>query len=213
MPRMPTTTWSPFTQIAQTAADGVPFGDDDHGVHALILNFEPGAVVVDQSTVIGGRIKIFRSAAVLFDGGEVGVAGVDGGAAEPEQLGEQLLHVGGFRRFHLHPQIRGFGVRSPNAELFDLKTAVEFDHRIKDLLHQVRIDEVALGFDDFLLHLTFQDSVDAREKSSGFAQLVLVRFLLALDGVAIRAATPKAGRSMSAERWRSSRAEFLARFR
>jgi hypothetical protein len=34
----------------------------------------------------------------------------------------------------------------------DFKFAVVFDHRIEDLLHQVRIDQVAFGLDDFLLH-------------------------------------------------------------
>jgi hypothetical protein len=40
----------------------------------------------------------------------------------------------------------------PHAEFFDLKPAALFDHRVKDPLHQVRINQMAFGFDDFLEH-------------------------------------------------------------
>ena len=32
------------------------------------------------------------------------------------------------------------------------KRPLIFDHRVEDLLHHVRIDQVAFGLDDFLLH-------------------------------------------------------------
>ena len=83
---------------------------------------------------------------------ELGVAGIDRGAAEPEQLAEHLLHIGLFRRFHAQAQIGLLGVGAADAEFFHFKFAVVFDHRVEDLLHQVRIDQVAFGLDDFLLH-------------------------------------------------------------
>ena len=59
---------------------------------------------------------------------------------------------GGCARFHLQAQIGRLGVGAPDAKLLHFKTAVVFDHGVEDLLHHVRIDQVALGLDDFLLH-------------------------------------------------------------
>ena len=56
------------------------------------------------------------------------------------------------RGLQLQAQVGRLGVGAADAELFDFKPAVVFDHRVEDLLHDVRIDQVALGFDDFLLH-------------------------------------------------------------
>ena len=42
-----------------------------------------------------------------------------------------------------------------DAELFHFKAAVRFDDFVEDLLHDVRIDQMALGFHDFLMHVYF----------------------------------------------------------
>jgi hypothetical protein len=44
------------------------------------------------------------------------------------------------------------GVGAADAELFDLETPVAFDHGVEDALHQMGVNEVALGFDNFLMH-------------------------------------------------------------
>jgi hypothetical protein len=53
------------------------------------------------------------------------------------------------RRFHAQTQIRRLAVGAADAELFDFKTAVRFDHLVEDLLHHVGIDQVAFGLDNF----------------------------------------------------------------
>ena len=40
----------------------------------------------------------------------------------------------------------------PMRKLLHFKAAVVFDHRVEDPLHEVRIDQVAFGLNDFLLH-------------------------------------------------------------
>ena len=149
---MPTTTWSPVLQIAQAAAGGAAAGDHDHRVHALVLHFHPLAVDGAPASVIGGGIEILRRAAVALDRAELGVAGIDRRAAQAEQLAEQLLHVGRVRRFDPQAQVGRVAIGAADAELFDFEAAVVFDHLVEDLLHEVGIDQVAFGLDDFLLH-------------------------------------------------------------
>ena len=48
------------------------------------------------------------------------------------------------------PQKRRIAVGASDTELLNFKTAARFDHLVEDLLHDVRIDQVAFGLDDFL---------------------------------------------------------------
>ncbi len=139
-------------QIAQAAAERSAIGDHDHGVHALILGFDPFAVVADQGAMVGGGIKIVGGAAGPVYCFEDRIAGIEGRAAQAEQLRQELLHIGSFGGFDLEAQVGRLGVGAADGKPLDFKTAVEFDHGIEDLLHQVRIDQVAFGFDDFLVH-------------------------------------------------------------
>ena len=70
-----------FFEVAEAAADGVFAGDDDHGVHALVFDFEPIAFLADQGFVIRGGIEIFGGAAIALDCCQFSGAGVGGGAA------------------------------------------------------------------------------------------------------------------------------------
>ncbi len=86
MPRIPTTTRSPFSQIAQAAATcAFSVAHHDHRVHALILHFDPLAFMPHQRAMIGGRIKILGRAAIALHGGELGVARIHGRATQPQQ--------------------------------------------------------------------------------------------------------------------------------
>ena len=53
-------------------------------------------------------------------------------------------------RLDPQPQIRRFAIGAPDAKLLDLEPPPELDHLIKDLLHDMRINEMALGLDNFL---------------------------------------------------------------
>jgi len=52
--------------------------------------------------------------------------------------------------FQLQPEIGRLAVGAANAELLDFEAAVVFDDLVEDLLHDVRVDQVALGLDYFL---------------------------------------------------------------
>ena len=66
-------------------------------------------------------------------------------AAQAEQLREHLLHRLGVVGVDLQPQIGAVAVGAADAELLHLETAVELDHGVEDLLHDVGVDQVALG--------------------------------------------------------------------
>ena len=102
--------------------------------------------------MIGGGVEIFRRATIALHHHEHGVARIDRRAAQAEELAEELLHVGGALGFNLQAQVRVVGVGAADLELLHFKAAVVFDHRVEDPLHQVRIDQVAFGLNDFLLH-------------------------------------------------------------
>ena len=114
--------------------------------------------------MIGGRIEILGSAAVALDGTKVGVTRVGRSAAQAQQLAEHLLHIRRIRGFHAQAQIGFVGIGAADAEFFYFKFAVVFDYCVEDSLHQVRIDQVAFGLDDFLLHgylSGYRDPADA----------------------------------------------------
>ena len=104
------------------------------------------AAMAHVGFVVGGGIKIFRRAAILQHGEQLGVAGIDHRTAQAEQLREDLLHGFGIVGIDLQPQVGHIAVGAANAKLLHLEPAAELDHRVEDLLHDVRIDQVALGF-------------------------------------------------------------------
>ena len=67
-----------------------------------------------------------------------------------KQLLQQPLHGGLLGRLDLKPQIRRFTISAPNAKLLDLEPPPELNHLIEDLLHDVGIDQMALGLNNFL---------------------------------------------------------------
>ena len=128
--------------------------DDDHGVHALVFHFHPVALVAHQRLVIGGGIEIFGRAAIALHGGEHGVARFGGSATQLQQTQKQQLHLGVAFGFYFQAQIRIVRVGAPDAKLLDLEAAVVLDHRVEDLLHHMRVDQMAFGFNNFLFHLS-----------------------------------------------------------
>ena len=122
----------------------------DQRVHALILHFHPLAGVTHEGAMIGGGVEIFRRAAVALHSEQFGVAGFHRGAAQAQQLGENLLHRLGVAGVDLQAQVGRIAVGAADAKLLHFEAAVEFDHLVEDLLHHVGVDQVALGLDEFL---------------------------------------------------------------
>jgi len=52
MPRMPVTTWIALLEVPQTAACRAAVGHHDHGIHALIFDLDPFAIVANLGAVI-----------------------------------------------------------------------------------------------------------------------------------------------------------------
>ena len=99
--------------------------------------------------VVGGGVKILRRAAVPIHRGELGVAGIDRRAAQAQQLRQHSFDRFARWRFHAQPQTRRVGIGAADAELLHLEAAVEFHDRVEDLLHDMRVDQVPFGFDNF----------------------------------------------------------------
>ena len=99
--------------------------------------------------MVGGGIEILGRAAVALDRAQSASPLSTGEQPEPEQLRQQLLHRARARA--LPPSGAGttVAVGAADAKLLDFEAAAEFDHRVEDLLHDVRVDQMALGFDNF----------------------------------------------------------------
>ncbi len=90
---------------------------------------------------------------------------------ESQQLAEQLLHLRRIRGLQLQAQIRRVRVGAPDPELLHFKAAVVFDHGVENLLHHVRIDQVAGGLDDFLLHRGKSQDTAAGKNPGQYTQI------------------------------------------
>ena len=148
---MPTTTWSPVFEIAQAAAE--------RRVRRRRRSWRPCAgscasshvaMVADQgladwwwSRNLPARSNRVRRQPV---------------SASPESTGEQPRPSNWLSIFSIVGAARGFDLAGAGAkvavgaadrELLHFKAAAEFDNRVEDPLHEVRIDQVALGLDDF----------------------------------------------------------------
>ncbi len=99
--------------------------------------------------LVGCRIKVFRRAAVFFRRPQFRFARIHRRATQAQQLRHHLSQIVGIRRFDAQPQPGRIAVRPPNGKLLNLETAAEFDDRIEDALHDVRINEVPLRFHGF----------------------------------------------------------------
>jgi hypothetical protein len=60
------------------------------------------------------------------------------------------VHGVGSGGFHFQAEIGRVAVGPADAELFYFEPAVEFDDRVEDLLHDVRVNQVTLCFHDLL---------------------------------------------------------------
>ena len=100
--------------------------------------------------MIRRRVKILGGAAVALDLTERRIAGLDRRATQLQQRHEQPVERRPIRRFHFQAKVGRLAVGPPDTELIHLEAAVELDDLIEDALHQVRIDQVAFGLDNFL---------------------------------------------------------------
>ena len=62
---------------------------------------------------------------------------------------QKMLHLPTGGSFEAQPQIGRIAVGAPDAELLHFETAAGFDHFVEDLLHHMRVDQVAFGFNCF----------------------------------------------------------------
>ena len=95
-------------------------------------------------------IEILRGAAVSLNSAQIGVARIHRRTAQPHQLSQQPLHLLGRRGFHPQPQPRRLGVGPADEEVLHVEVAVELDHRVEDLLHDVGIDKVPFRLHHFV---------------------------------------------------------------
>ena len=100
--------------------------------------------------MIRGGVEILRRALVLFDRAHFGIAAVHRAAAEADQRFQHLLPsacwpgASIFRR-----RWDGSLLVRPISKALDFELSLEFDDGVEDALHDVRIDQMALRFDDF----------------------------------------------------------------
>lgn len=169
--------------VAQFAAPGSAVFDDDTGIHALLAHRMPRAGVADFGALVGSGIEILGSAAVAFDDANLGVARIDRGAAETDQLAEDLVHRLGGWGLDAEPQVRRFAIGASDLEDFYFEAALVFDDSVEDPLHDVTVDQVSLRFDCFLKHASLQDNgfmpeaIVWRPDAETIARAQLTRFL------------------------------------
>src|ERR1035441_8453658 len=137
-------------QVAQTAAVRAPCGHHHHGVHSLVLHFDPLLAIAHVGPVIGGGVELLRRAAVALHRRQLGVAGIGWGAAQAQQLVQQAEERTLVRRLHFESQIGRFTIGLADAELLHFETAVVLHDLVEDVLHDVGVDQMAFGFDHFL---------------------------------------------------------------
>jgi hypothetical protein len=135
--------------IAKATAVGLRSGYDNHAVHSLIMNFQPLAFVAHEGALVSGRVEVFGCAAVAFGCLQFCVSAINRSTAETEQLGEHLLHLLVIWCFEPQAEERGVAVGAPDRKVLDFEAAAKFDNGVEDALHDVRVDEMTLGLDDF----------------------------------------------------------------
>ena len=124
----------------------------------MLADGDPRSAEANLSALVGRRVKIFGSAAVPFDNADFGVARVNGGAAEADQLAKHLVHQFARRRFYAKAEMRRFAIGPSDLEDFHFEAALVLDDGVEDPLHNVAVDQVSLGFDGFLKHAYLQDN-------------------------------------------------------
>ena len=139
-----------LAQIAQAAAKSAAFVDGDHGVHALVFGLDPLLPDAHVGAMVGGRVEVFGGAAVVLHGAQLGIAGIDGRAAQFEQAGEEPRQQLGLWRLHQHAQVRAFDIGAADAEFLYFEPAVILHDLVEDVFHDMGIDQVAFRFDHFV---------------------------------------------------------------
>ncbi len=102
-----------------------------------------------QGPLIRCRVEIFGRATVTLGGLQFRVARIHCRATEIREAGHEGLHRFVRRRFNAQAEKGGLVVGAADGELFHFEAAARLHHRVEDLFHDVRIDQMAVSFDDF----------------------------------------------------------------
>ena len=122
--------------------------DHDCRVHPLVLDGHPQAAAAHERLVVGRGVEVVGGAAVAIGRDEVRVLDARNAAPQRDQLFEQLRQVAGLARGHAHRDEGRLVVGAPDPEVEHLERAVVAHHRVEHRVEQLRIDQVAFGFDD-----------------------------------------------------------------
>jgi hypothetical protein len=134
--------------VPQLPADGAILHDDDRGIHTLVQDVDPAAAHPHGRLLVGRRIEIFRGAPGLVGRPQYRVALPHRVTAERHQLLQQPLQHALTCGRHLQLQVRELVVRAADLEVLHLECPAAFNHLVENQIQQLRIDEVAFGFDD-----------------------------------------------------------------
>ena len=116
----------------------------------LASGLVPLALTADQGAVIRRGIEVLGRAPVPDHAAPFGVAALNRRAAESKKLREHFVELIARRRSHAQPQVGRIRVGLADVEALDFEAAVVFNDRIEDLLHDMGVNQVALGLDDLL---------------------------------------------------------------
>ena len=152
MPRSPTTIRSPARRSRRRRQKARPSRHHDHGVHALVFDFDPLLADAHVGAVVGGGVEIFRRAPVAFHR-RAGAASPESdrrAAQAPAARASRRSSDEPVGRLHLQPQVGRLAIGAADAELFHFEAAVILHDLVEDVLHDVGVDQVAFRFDHFL---------------------------------------------------------------
>ena len=130
------------------AARAVPL-DHDRRVHALAIDRHPPAGDAHGCPMIGCRVEVLRRAAGAVGPHDVSVLGVGDAAPERHQLLEDAGQRCGRFRCDAHRHERRLVVGAADPELEDVERRVVAHNGVEHRVHELRVDQVTLGLDDF----------------------------------------------------------------
>jgi hypothetical protein len=138
--------------VAQFAADGTAVFDHDDRIHPLALDFQPAAAVPHERLEVRRGVEIIRHAAVPIGGAEQRIGRPRDLASERDELFEDPFQAFFGRRGDPHRNRRRLVVGPADRELQHLERRVPFDDSVEDHVQQLRVDQMAFGFDHLAVH-------------------------------------------------------------
>jgi hypothetical protein len=145
-------------QVAQLAAHRAIAGDDDRGVHPLLLHRDPLPLDPHVRFVVGRRIEIGRRAAVEVRQADGDVLAAQHVASERHQVFDQVAQHGVSVRRDAHGQERRLGVGPADGEPQHFEAAAVPDDGVENAVQEAGIDQVSGRFDDLGCHVVWDSS-------------------------------------------------------